>query len=211
MWFKKKAEKTFGGEDVFLIVGLGNPGNQYDNTKHNVGFDVIDKLAEKHNIKINKIKYKAVYGEGRIGNKKVVLLKPQTFMNLSGESVSAARTWYKVPDERILLVFDDVDIPMGETRVKRNGSAGSHNGMKSVIYQLGTDRFPRVKIGIGPKPQGWDLADYVLSRFSPEDRKEKIDPSEANGVLAIEEIVTGSIENAMSKYNGTVSTKPATK
>lgn len=211
MWFKKKVEKSFGGEDVFLIVGLGNPGTQYENTKHNVGFDVIDLLAEKHNIKVNKIKYKAVYGEGRIGTRKVVLLKPQTFMNLSGESVSAARTWYKVPDDHILLVFDDVDIPMGETRVKRNGSAGSHNGMKSVIYQLGTDRFPRVKIGIGPKPQGWDLADYVLSRFSPEDRKDKINPAEVNGVLAIEEIVTGSIENAMSKYNGSVSTKLETK
>lgn len=211
MWFQKKKEKDFGGNDVFLIVGLGNPGSQYENTKHNVGFDVIDLLAEKHNIKVSKIKYKAVYGEGRIGNQKVVLLKPQTFMNLSGESVSAARTWYKVPDERILLIFDDVDIPMGETRIKRNGSAGSHNGMKSVIYQLGTDQFPRVKIGIGPKPQGRDLADYVLSRFTAEERKEKIDPSEINGVLAVEEIVTGSIENAMSKYNGTVSTKPAAK
>lgn len=211
MWFQKKKEKDFGGNDVFLIVGLGNPGNQYDNTKHNVGFDVIDKLAEKHSIKLNKIKFKAVYGEGRIGTQKVVLIKPQTFMNLSGESVSAARAWYKVPDERILLTFDDVDIPMGETRVKRNGSAGSHNGMKSVIYQLGTDQFPRVKIGIGPKPQGRDLADYVLSRFSAEERKEKIDPSEANGVLAIEEIVTGSIENAMSKYNGSISTKSSSK
>ncbi len=200
MFFNKKEKMFSGEEDTYIIAGLGNPGDKFYNTKHNAGFDVIDLLAEKYSVKLNKLKFKAVYCELKIEGKRVVLLKPQTFMNLSGESVSAARSWYKVPEERIIIVFDDIDIPLGEMRVKRNGSAGSHNGMKSVIYQLGKDCFPRVKIGIGPKPEGWDLADYVLSRFTPDER-EKLNKSEANAVLAIEEILKNNIDTAMGKYN----------
>ena len=202
MFFRKrlKTNNINGDKDRFIIAGLGNPGNKYADTKHNVGFDTVDLLARKYSVNLNKIKFKAVYGEGKIGDSRVVFVKPQTFMNLSGESVSAVRSWYKIPEERIIIIFDDIDISLGEIRIKRNGSAGSHNGMKSIIYQLGKDNFPRVKIGIGPKPDGWDLADFVLSKFTPEDRK-IVDKSIDNAAAAAEDIIKYNIETAMGKYN----------
>jgi len=203
MFFRKKNfenKNTDTKTKTYIIAGLGNPGTRFDNTKHNVGFDVIDLLSGKFSIKVSKIKFKSVYGEGKIGGARVILAKPQTFMNLSGESISALKAWYKVPEERIIIVFDDIDIGIGELRVKRNGSAGSHNGMKSVIYQLGKDNFPRVKVGIGPKPEGWDLADYVLSKFTKEEQG-KVNKSEEAAVLAIEEMISGDIDSAMNKYN----------
>lgn len=202
LFFRKKDGQSgvTAQREVWLVVGLGNPGDRYQNTKHNVGFDVLDLLSEKHSIKINKIKFKALYGEGEICGQKVVLLKPQTFMNLSGESLSAAKSWYKVPEERIIVIFDDIDISLGELRIKRNGSAGSHNGMKSVVYQLGTDQFPRVKIGIGPKPQGWDLANYVLSKFTANEQ-ELIGKCQQAAVSAVEEILRSNLDTAMNQYN----------
>ena len=208
MFFKKNKNAknncdNTNTSEVFIVVGLGNPGDKYSNTMHNVGFDTIDLLCNKFNVSLKKLKFKSLYGEGKIANKKVVFVKPQTFMNLSGQSIQAVKQWYKVPEERIIIIFDDIDLPMGTVRVKRSGSAGTHNGMKSAIYQLGKDNFPRVKIGIGPKPANWDLADYVLSHFSNNDR-EIINKSEESASLAVEEIITNGVEAAMIKYNGSV-------
>lgn len=187
-------------ENLFVIAGLGNPGRKYDNTRHNVGFDTIDLLSSKHGIKVSKVNFKAITGDGRIGGERVLLVKPQTFMNLSGESVREIVEWYKLPMSRLLLVYDDVDLPMGRVRIRAKGSSGSHNGMKSVIYQLGSDEFPRIRIGIGSAPEGWDLADYVLSRFGSEDRK-TIDGSVANAASAAAVWISSGIEAAMNQYN----------
>ena len=156
---------------MFIVVGLGNPGKDYDKTRHNVGFDVIDLLAERNNIKLNKIKYKSVYGEGNIGGEKVLLVKPQTYMNNSGITVRDIYNFYKLPIENIIVVVDDIDIDFSQVRIRKKGSAGSHNGLKSIIHQLQQEDFPRVKIGIGKKREGQDLANFVLSRFSKEERE----------------------------------------
>lgn len=187
-------------DNFFIIVGLGNPGRKYEGTRHNMGFDTIDKLAKEYSIKVNKNKFKALYGEGRMGTTKVILVKPQTFMNLSGESVRDIVEWYKVPLSNLILIFDDIDIGLGEVRIKRKGSAGSHNGMKSVIYQLADDEFPRVKIGVGAAPTEMDLADYVMSHFSRADRK-IIDESIDRAAKAVQMIVDGDIDEAMNEFN----------
>jgi PTH1 family peptidyl-tRNA hydrolase len=152
-------------DNLFLIVGLGNPGPRYDNTRHNVGFDAVDLLAARQGIKITKLKHKALIGEGFIEGKKVMLVKPQTFMNCSGESVRDIIEWYKIPVNNIILIYDDVDLEPGRVRVRSKGSSGTHNGMKSVIYQIQSDQFPRIRIGIGKAPENWDLADYVFSEY----------------------------------------------
>lgn len=185
---------------MFAVVGLGNPGKNYEGTRHNVGFDAIDLLAYRNNIKINKIKFKSVYGEGIIGNNKVILLKPQTYMNNSGMAVLDLYTFYKLPIENIIVIVDDIDIEFGTIRVKAKGSAGSHNGMKSIIYHLQSDKFPRVKIGVGQKKEGQDLADFVLSRFSREER-DKIDLAIEKAALAVETIITDGVEKAMNQFN----------
>ena len=208
--FKEKSlNKNSKGDDIgdikdlYVVAGLGNPGDKYVNTKHNVGFAAIELLAERHDVKLNKVKFKGLWGEGKIAGRKVILIKPQTFMNLSGESIKAISDWYKIPQERIIVVFDDIDISIGEVRIKRNGSAGTHNGMKSVIYKLGKDNFPRVKIGVGPKPEGWNLADYVLSKFTPKEL-ETIEKSVERAALAVEEMIAKDIDIAMCKYNGLI-------
>lgn len=185
---------------MFAVVGLGNPGKNYEGTRHNVGFDAIDLLAYRNNIKINKIKFKSVYGEGIIGNNKVILLKPQTYMNNSGMAVLDLYNFYKLPIENIIVVVDDIDIEFGTIRVKAKGSAGSHNGMKSIIYHLQSEKFPRVKIGVGQKKEGQDLADFVLSRFSREER-DKIDLAIEKAALAVETIITAGVEKAMNQFN----------
>jgi len=185
---------------LFAVVGLGNPGKNYEGTRHNVGFDAIDLLAYRNNIKINKIKFKSVYGEGIIGNNKVILLKPQTYMNNSGMAVLDLYNFYKLPIENIIVVVDDIDIEFGTIRVKAKGSAGSHNGMKSIIYHLQSEKFPRVKIGVGQKKEGQDLADFVLSRFSREER-DKIDLAIEKAALAVETIITAGVEKAMNQFN----------
>jgi len=187
-------------ENLYIIAGLGNPGSGYEKTRHNVGFNTIDCLARQHGIKLNKLRFKALTGEGFIGNNRVLLIKPQTYMNLSGESIRDAVDWYKIPLSRLIVIFDDIDIPLGEIRIKRKGSAGTHNGMKSVIYQLQDDKFPRVKIGVGKPPEGWDLADFVLSAFSPEERK-IIDENIEKAARAVAVIMEDGIDAAMRLFN----------
>ncbi len=186
--------------EMFLIAGLGNPGTKYDNTRHNVGFNTIDQLSVKLNIKLSKIGFKGVYGEGEVDGTRVILLKPQTFMNLSGESIRDISAWYKLPMENILVIYDDIDLEPGKIRVRPKGSSGTHNGMKSIIYQLQSDAFPRIRIGIGRAPERWDLADYVLSKFSKEDR-EVINGSIEKAAEAALTVVRNGVEKAMNCFN----------
>jgi len=187
-------------EALFLIIGLGNPGSRYDNTRHNVGFDTIDLLSDKYNIKVNKLKHKALTGDGVIEGKRVILVKPQTYMNLSGESVRDLVEWYKVPLSNTILIYDDIDIALGKIRVRPKGSSGTHNGMKSVIYQIQSEEFPRIRVGIGKPPEGWDLVDYVLGKFSDEERK-IVDESIAKAAGAAVEIIKSGVDRAMNLYN----------
>ncbi|GAE87237.1 peptidyl-tRNA hydrolase [Acetivibrio straminisolvens JCM 21531] len=187
-------------EDLFVIVGLGNPGAKYENTRHNVGFDTVELLSRRHDIKLTKLKHKALIGDGNIGGRKVILAKPQTFMNLSGESVREIVEWYKIPVKNIIIVYDDIDLPVGKLRLRPKGSAGTHNGMKSVIYQIQSDEFPRVRIGVDKPPEGWDLANYVLGRFSGDERK-KIEDTIERAADAVEAIVKSGIDSAMNRYN----------
>ena len=188
-------------DKLTIIAGLGNPGNKYENTRHNVGFRSIDMLSQKYGIKVERLKHKALTGDGSIKGERVILVKPQTFMNLSGESVREIAEWYKLPMENIIVIYDDVDLPVGTVRIRPKGSSGTHNGMKSVIYQLQSDNFPRIRIGIGKAPEGWDLADYVLSRFGDEEAK-MITQSIVRAADAAAAIVTDGISVAMNLYNG---------
>ncbi len=189
------------GEPEFLIVGLGNPGTKYETTRHNSGFIFIDMLADKYSVKVNKIKFKAVVGMAEISGHKCMLVKPQTFMNNSGESVREVSAFYKIKPENIIVVFDDISLPCGKLRIRRKGSDGGHNGIKSIIYQLNSDLFPRVKLGVGEKPHpDYDLADWVLSSFK-KDELELMKQSAQNAVSAVELMIDGKTDMAMSKYN----------
>ena len=186
---------------MFLIVGLGNPGKQYEHTRHNIGFDVMDALAEKYNISISEKKHKALCGKGVINGVKVVLAKPQTYMNLSGESVAELLSYYKMdPEEEMIVIYDDISLAPGNLRICQKGSAGGHNGMKNIIYLSGSDLFPRMKIGVGSKPEGWDLADWVLSRFTNDEMKTLKTVSE-NVTSAVELLLSGAPDKAMNRYN----------
>ncbi len=185
---------------MYLIVGLGNPGDKYRYTKHNAGFMVLDYFASEHNISISKLKHKAHIGEGQIGQEKIILAKPQTFMNLSGESVLELMNWYKEDISRLIVVYDDIDLEPGRIRIRPEGSSGTHNGMKSIIYLMNTDKFPRIRVGIGRQPDYMDLADYVLSRFSDEEIP-LMEEAVKKAALAIEEIVKKDVASAMNKYN----------
>ena len=184
---------------MFLIVGLGNPGREYNNTRHNIGFDAIDVIADKYNIEVSRIKFKGVYGEGFINGEKIILLKPTTYMNLSGESVREVMDFYKLSEEDILVIYDDVSLDVGRIRIREKGSAGGHNGIKSIIANIGTDVFPRIKVGVG-KPQG-DLVKHVLGTFSKEDREDLNKVLEAVA-MASETIIKEDAKEAMNKYNG---------
>ena len=188
------------GDKLFVVVGLGNPGKDYISTRHNVGFDTIDLLSHRNHIKINKIKFKSVYGEGYIGGEKVILLKPQTYMNNSGRAVLDLYRFYKLPIQNIIVVVDDIDIEFGTIRIRKKGSAGSHNGLKSIIYNLNRDDFPRVKIGIGKKREEQDLADFVLSRFLKDERV-IIDETIEEAALAVETIINYGIDRGMNEFN----------
>ena len=186
---------------MFLIVGLGNPGKQYEHTRHNIGFDVMDALAEKYNISISEKKHKALCGKGVINGVKVVLAKPQTYMNLSGESVAELLSYYKMdPEEEMIVIYDDIDLDPGQLRIRKKGSAGGHNGIKNIIQELGTQKFVRIKVGVGAKPQGWDLADYVLGRFGSEDRK-LVDEAQDRACKAVELILSDGPDAAMNEFN----------
>lgn len=184
---------------MYIIVGLGNPGKQYEHTRHNVGFLTIDDLADKHNIKVNKIKHKALVGEGFIGREKVLLVKPQTFMNLSGRSVREIIEYYKVDTDKLIVIYDDVDIEVGKVRIRKKGSAGTHNGMRSILYDIQTDLFPRVRIGIG-RDERIELGSYVLSKFKKEEI-EAIKKSIIDSAQAIEVFIEHGIDKAMNEYN----------
>lgn len=183
-----------------VIVGLGNPGKKYENTRHNVGFAAIDYIAEKEGININTGKHKALVGTGYIDGVKVLLVKPQTFMNLSGESLRPIMDFYKLEPEDFLVIFDDIDLDVGRIRVRRKGSAGGHNGMKSIISHLGSMEFPRIKIGVGAKPAGYDLADYVLGHFTRADQ-EILEERFEDVYDAAKLIVGDDITEAMNRHN----------
>lgn len=186
---------------MFIIAGLGNPSAQYEGTRHNVGFDVIDRLSEKYNISVDSKKHRALIGKGVIAGQKVILAKPQTFMNLSGESIRSIVDYYKVdPELELLVIYDDISLDVGQLRIREKGSAGGHNGIKNIIAQLGTQVFPRIKIGVGEKPKGCDLADYVLGHFSKAER-ELMEEGYEGASDAVEMILAGDIGGAMSRYN----------
>ncbi len=188
------------GPVEFLIVGLGNPGRQYENTRHNAGFITLDVIAEKAGARVDRIKFKGLCGEGMLGGKKVLFLKPSTFMNLSGQSVQEAMAFYKLPPEKVLVIFDDISLEPGRLRIRRKGSDGGHNGIKNIIYLSGKDTFPRIKMGVGKKPNpGWDLADWVLSRFTEDEGKALLEAAD-RAASAAELIVQGKIDEAMNRY-----------
>lgn len=186
---------------MFVIVGLGNPTAQYEGTRHNAGFDVIDVLAEKYNISVDARKCRAFCGKGIIAGQKVLLVKPQTYMNLSGESVGGIVNYYKIdPESELLVIYDDISLDVGQLRIRKKGSAGGHNGIKNIIAQLGTTVFPRIKVGVGEKPKNYDLADYVLGHFSKQER-ELMEEGYEHASDAVEQIVQGEIEAAMNVFN----------
>ena len=194
---------------MFIIAGLGNPTLQYRGTRHNVGFDVIDTLADKYNIAVETRKSRALIGKGIIAGQKVLLVKPQTYMNLSGESIGELVSYYKVDEEQeLLVIYDDVSLDVGQLRIRRKGSAGGHNGIKDIIRHLGTDVFPRIKIGVGEKPKGYDLADYVLGHFSREER-EMMEEGHQKAAEAVEMILTGELDEAMNVFNRKAKPKEA--
>lgn len=199
MLFGKKKMAT--GNVDYIIVGLGNPGGEYEATRHNAGFVVIDMLAEECSCAVTKLKFKSLYGTAQIGDKKCILMKPQTYMNNSGEAVRDAAAFYKIPAERIIVVSDDISLDVGKLRIKRKGSDGGHNGLKSIIYQLQSDNFARIKMGVGKKPHPeYDLAAWVLSRFK-NDEVEPLKSAAKNACDAIKLIVGEKIDMAMNKFN----------
>ncbi|HBG5344939.1 TPA: aminoacyl-tRNA hydrolase [Clostridioides difficile] len=186
---------------MYVVVGLGNPGKKYEKTRHNVGFDVIDILAKEYNISVTKIKHKALIGEGRVGTEKVLLVKPQTYMNLSGETLIDIYKYYKVDLSNIVVVYDDIDLDVGKIRIRKKGSGGTHNGMKSITKCLGSNDFPRVRVGVSKPEVGQDLADFVLSRFRKEE-SDNINEALEKAAYAIDSIIRENIDMSMNKYNG---------
>lgn len=185
----------------WLIVGLGNPTSQYDNTRHNIGFAAVERFMDENGGSFNKNKYDALFGECKVGVNRLLVVKPQTFMNCSGQAVQKIAAFYKIPTDRILIIFDDVSLSVGKIRMRKNGSHGGHNGMKNIIALMGTSDIMRLKIGVGQKPHpDYDLADWVLSKF-PQSDKENLDLALKKSNLAIKEILTKGIDSAMNKYN----------
>lgn len=185
---------------MYIIAGLGNPTRTYEGTRHNIGFEVIDRLADSFRIDVSIQKNKALCGKGVIEGQKVILAKPQTYMNLSGDSLRELAAYYKVEPENIIVVFDDISLEPGQIRIRKKGSAGGHNGMKNIIAHLGTEKFPRIRVGIGAKPPEWDLADYVLAPFGREAGK-LVSDAVKDAASALEMILQGDIDGAMNRYN----------
>ena len=186
---------------MFIIAGLGNPDEKYQGTRHNVGFDVVDRLAEKYQIAVDTKKHRALIGKGVIEGQKVLLVKPQTYMNLSGESIRSLVEYYKIdPEEELLVIYDDISLGVGQLRIRAKGSAGGHNGIKNIIAHLGGQVFPRIKVGVGEKPPKYDLADYVLGHFSKAEQ-ELMSEGYDNAVKAVELIVSDQMSEAMNEYN----------
>jgi len=193
-------EKSGGAVD-WLIVGLGNPGQKYEHTRHNMGFLTVDLLAEQLNVKLNKVKFKSAYNIVRFGGQKCLVMKPQTYMNLSGESIRSVIDYYKVdPETELIVIYDDISLGVGQLRIRAKGSAGGHNGIKNIIAHLGGQVFPRIKVGVGEKPPKYDLADYVLGHFSKAEQ-ELMSEGYDNAVKAVELIVSDQMSEAMNEYN----------
>ena len=196
-----KKEEPQGGKPEFIIAGLGNPGIDYERTRHNAGFMAMSAIEEKLGVSVNTYKFKAKTAVASVGGKQCLLMKPETFMNLSGEAIAQAMSFYKIPIENVLVIFDDISLDVGVMRIRRKGSAGGHNGLKSIIECCGSEDFPRIKIGIGKKPHpDYDLKDWVLGRFTDEER-EKLSGVFANVLPAAELIVQGKTGEAMNKFN----------
>ena len=186
---------------MFLIIGLGNPENEYANTRHNMGFDTVNKLANQYRIEINKHKFKGIYGSGMIENEKVILLKPQTYMNLSGESVIEAIQFYKIDLENIIVIYDDMDVEPGKIKIRKKGGPGSHNGMKSIIQNLNSEEFTRIRVGIGTPEYKHDRIQYVIGKISSEEDIKKLNLGTDNAKDAVIEIIKNGVDSAMNKFN----------
>ncbi len=186
---------------MFLIIGLGNPENEYANTRHNMGFDTVNKLAKQYRIEINKHKFKGMYGSGMIENEKVILLKPQTYMNLSGESVIEAIQFYKIDLENIIVIYDDMDVEPGKIKIRKKGGPGSHNGMKSIIQNLNSEEFTRIRVGIGTPEYKHDRIQYVIGKISSEEDIKKLNLGTDNAKDAVIEIIKNGVDSAMNKFN----------
>ena len=200
MFFSKREESPSSGFD-YLIAGLGNPGEQYAFTRHNAGFLALDEIAARAGIRVKSLKFKSLYGTGQIAGKKVVLLKPQTFMNASGEALRDAAQFYKIPMEKVIVLYDDISLDVGRLRIRRKGSDGGHNGIKSILYLTGSDQFPRIKLGVGKKPHPeMDLADWVLSRFTKEEGK-LLEEAINKAAQALELMIQDNTEEAMNRFN----------
>ncbi|MBQ5347399.1 MAG: aminoacyl-tRNA hydrolase [Ruminococcus sp.] len=195
-------KKKFSNNSIeYIIVGLGNPDRKYENTRHNSGFIMIDYIADKLSVKINRVKFKSTVGEARIGGHRVLLMKPSTYMNNSGQAVVEAMNFYKIPAENVIVLLDDINLDVGKMRIRSKGSDGGQNGMKNIIYLSGSDKFPRIKIGIGKKPNPeYDLAAWVLSKFTKDDFK-KLEAVAENTYDSVELIMDGKISEAMNRYN----------
>lgn len=189
------------GKLTWIVAGLGNPGLEYENTRHNAGFLTMDELAKQCGVKLDQMKFKSDCGEAMLGDVRCLLMKPTTYMNLSGDAIAAAANFYKIPPEQVLVIYDDISLPPGKLRLRRKGSAGGHNGIKSIIAQLGTEEFPRIRVGVGAKPNPqYDLADWVLSKFSEEDMK-ALQPALEHAADAAKKIVSGDMNGAMNLYS----------
>lgn len=194
-------KKKFGGSVEYLVVGLGNPDRKYENTRHNTGWMALDYIAEKLDCRLNKIKYKSLIGTCEIGNAKVMLMKPTTYMNNSGQAVVEAMNFYKIPAENVIVIFDDISLNVGKMRIRSKGSDGGQKGMRSIINLSGSQAFPRIKIGIGAKPNpDWDLADWVLSKFTDKEMKD-LEKMFENAHKAVELIIDGKMDRAMNLFN----------
>lgn len=201
MFIRKKATATPSGSPEFMVVGLGNPGKEYEFTRHNAGFLTLDHIAVEENAEIKKLKYKALIGDTVISGHRCLLVKPQTFMNNSGEAVREISQFYKIPPEKIIVVFDDISLPCGKLRIRRKGTDGGHNGIKSIIYHLNSDNFPRIKVGVGAKPHpDYNLADWVLSAFK-KDEMEELKKAIAKATEVLPYMLDGEIDKAMNKAN----------
>lgn len=185
---------------MYLIAGLGNPSKNYEGTRHNIGFTMIDAIGEKFGIDVTTKKHKALVGRGIIDGMRVILAKPQTYMNLSGESIREIADFYKIEPENIIIIYDDISLDVGRLRIRKKGSAGGHNGIKNIIAHLGAQEFPRIKVGIGNKPEGWDLADYVLSKYSKAEQ-EALKEASDDVIGAVRLMIMDDIDAAMNRYN----------
>ena len=190
-------------KQTYIVVGLGNPGAQYARTRHNAGFETLEALSRRWNVDINRKKFNGLIAETTYNGHRVVLCLPQTFMNASGECVQELLQWYKCPLENMIVIYDDIDLPLSRLRVRKSGSAGTHNGMRSILACIGNQQgFPRIRVGVGAKPEGWDLADWVLSTYRLREEREEMEKAFARAADCVEDWLKNGIEHAMQQYNG---------